>query len=353
MYYYEEYAQPYCAVVVIYWLVIGAQGGCMRIRKRVENKQRIWEDLRYMFRVAAHTDIGPRKQSNQDSCCALVAKTPFGDCALLSVCDGVGGLASGELASASVVNWLISWFEDVLPQQLALCNGDAGYLFDAVQESWETGLYNMNDALRRYGRDNDTQLGTTCTTILLFKGSYLIVHVGDSRVYRFSGGHMDILTIDQTWVAQEVARGNIPPEKARSHPKRNVILQSVGTQSELQPVFGRGGYEIGDAFMVCCDGFRNELFDDELIDAFGGLQTASERDIHDVIEATIKLVLNRGERDNITAVACSVQQGNDYNPTSEQVEVTATVRFDDPDDPKTTILPQVEHSDDLRAGGIA
>ena len=155
-----------------------------------------------MFRVAAHTDIGPRKKSNQDSCCALVAKTQYGDCALLSVCDGVGGLASGELASASVVNWLTSWFENTFPQQLVTYGYDAGYLFDAVQETWEKGLYKMNDALRGYGRDNDAQLGTTCTTILLFRGSYLIVHIGDSRVYRFSGGRMDILTIDQTWVAQ-------------------------------------------------------------------------------------------------------------------------------------------------------
>ena len=311
-----------------------------------------WERERFkVFRVAAQSDIGPRKKSNQDSCCGLVATSSWGEIALLTVCDGVGGLASGELASSSTVNWLITWFEAELPKLMAATNGDAGLLFDRVQRDWEAGLYAMNDALRGYGRDNDTQLGTTCTVILLFKGSYIIVHVGDSRVYRFSQGRMDILTIDQTWVAQEVARGNIPPEKARSHPKRNVILQSVGTQSELQPVFSRGGYEVGDAFMVCCDGFRNELFDDELVEAFGNLQTASEHVIHDVIGQLIELVLNRGERDNITAVACSVQPGEDYNPPTD--EIAATTRFDDPDDPKTTILPQVDHSSDLlgNAGG--
>ena len=307
-----------------------------------------------MFRVGAHTDIGPRKKSNQDSCCIEVAQTPYGETAMLAVCDGVGGLSSGELASASVVNWLTTWFETTYPAQINAYGADVGTLFDFVQETWETGLYKMNDALRGYGRDNDTQLGTTCTVILLYNGSYLIVHVGDSRVYRFSENRMDILTIDQTWVAQEVARGNIPPEKARSHPKRNVILQSVGTQSELQPVFSRGGYQVGDAFMVCCDGFRNELFDDELIDAFGRLQEASDMDIHNTIAGTIKLVLGRGERDNITAVALSVQQGDDYAAPQSVQEVEATTRFDDPEDPKTTILPQVEHSGDLeinRGGG--
>lgn len=278
-----------------------------------------------------------------------MAQSDYGETALLSVCDGVGGLASGELASASVVSWLTNWFETSYPDLLATCSNDLGVLFDRVQEQWEAGLYALNDALRSYGRDNDTQLGTTCTTILLIGGSYLIVHVGDSRVYRFTSGRMSILTIDQTWVAQEVARGNIPPEKARTHPKRNVILQSVGTQSELQPVFSRGGYEVGDAFMVCCDGFRNELFDDELIDAFGRLQEASELAIHDIIAQIIQLVLNRGERDNITAVACSVQPGSDYDPVYDG-EASETIRFYDPDDPKVTILPQVEHTSDLRVG---
>lgn len=304
-----------------------------------------------MFKVAAHTDIGPRKQSNQDSCCGLVAQTPIGETALLAICDGVGGLSSGELASASMVEWLDSWFAHDYPNLIADHASDIGTLLDCVQSDWEHGLFAMNDALRSYGRKNDTQLGTTCTAILLVRGSYLITHVGDSRVYRFSGGRMDILTIDQTWVAQEVARGNIPPERARSHPKRNIILQSVGTQSDLQPVFSRGAYELGDAFMVCCDGFRNELFDDELIDAFGKLQTASVHAIQDVIQQLIDLVLNRGERDNITAIACSVQEDEtETGIAPDEDGAETTMRFDDPDDPKVTILPQVNSTADLRSG---
>ena len=206
---------------------------------------------------------------------------------------------------------------------------DCDEFFDAVQAEWESGTFRMNDALRNYGREMEVQLGTTCTAILLFKKSYLIVHVGDSRVYKFSDGRMDILTIDQTWVAQEVARGNIPPEKARTHPKRNVILQSVGTQSELQPVFVRGAYQVGDTFMACCDGFRNELFDEELIEAFGYLQSADESAIHKSISKLIQLVLSRGERDNITAVAASVQAGIGYG-REDDGEGSATTPFDGP-----------------------
>ena len=71
-----------------------------------------------VFRVAAQTDIGPRKKSNQDSCLAEVAQTPYGDAALLAVCDGVGGLSAGEVASGTVIGWLSEWFENTFPRHL-------------------------------------------------------------------------------------------------------------------------------------------------------------------------------------------------------------------------------------------
>ena len=304
-----------------------------------------------MFRIAAYSDIGPRKQSNQDSCLAVVAQTPFGETAMLAVCDGVGGLSSGEVASGTVVGWLANWFETQYPRHLATCERSIDTLFAGVQEEWAQGLYGLNDRLRNYGRDNDTQLGTTCTAVLLVGGYYIIVHVGDTRVYRFSKGSANVLTIDQTWVAQEVARGNIPPEDARRHPKRNIILQSVGTQSELEPVFVRGSYDPGDSFMVCCDGFRNELYDEDLIDAFGNLQNATEAEMHAACERMVGVAIQRGERDNITVVVASNQQegvpaeqpaGNDEGTSvlgsMEDDATTSLPQIDDADE-ETTILP--------------
>ncbi|WP_165052655.1 MULTISPECIES: PP2C family serine/threonine-protein phosphatase [unclassified Adlercreutzia] len=268
-----------------------------------------------MFRVAAQTNIGPRKKSNQDSCCIEVIQTSSGEAALVAVCDGVGGLSQGEVASASVVTWLVNWFETMFVQTCERLASDPAGVLNIVQSQWSFGLDRMNTLVRDYGRDHDTQLGTTFTAILFYQGRYLIGHVGDTRVYRFAGGEMEILTKDQTWVAQEVARGNIPPEKARFHPKRNVILQSVGTQSELQPVFGSGTYEVGETYMVCCDGFRNELFDDELVESFGSLSHATEEQIQQSCDSLIKLVLERGERDNIT-VACLCCQDDETAETT-------------------------------------
>ena len=272
-----------------------------------------------MFRVGAFSDIGPRKQSNQDSCCVLVSRyalnnSPdvYTDTALLAVCDGVGGLDSGEVASASVINWLTSWFERDYPKLINGYHADKEALFNAVQAAWDANFMLLNNDLAVHGSNKGARMGTTCTAILLFDGSFLIGHIGDTRVYRFRDGEMEILTNDQTWVAQEVERGNIPPEKARFHPKRNIILQSVGTQPDLDPEFSRGNYQLGDAYMVCCDGYRNELFDDELIGAFGSLEQADDSAVEAACTSLGRLVLERGERDNVTAVAAVYHEGTEY-----------------------------------------
>ena len=266
-----------------------------------------------MYRVAGYSNIGLRKKTNQDSCLAEVATTPYGDIALACVCDGVGGLSSGELASCSVIRWLSEWFETRCSVLLKEYDGKSlDALFDTVQIEWDGGLARLNDGLRRYGRNNGGGLGTTFTAILLYQGHYIIGHVGDTRVYRLRSGQMELLTEDQTWVARELARGNITFAQARNHPKKNVILQSVGTQSELTPVYSRGLDEVGTTYMVCCDGYRNELFDDEINAAFSGLERASERDMYNVLEAMANLVMQRKELDNISAVIVAHQAGATY-----------------------------------------
>ena len=266
-----------------------------------------------MFQGTAYTDIGPRKKSNQDSACVEIIETPYGQAALITVCDGVGGLASGELASASLVNWLSNWFESQFMVGLAPCVGNHALFVDYVTRELNIGIDTMNAAIRQHGLETEARLGTTCSVAVLFDGYYAIAQIGDSRVYKVNPGQMSILTQDQTWVAQEVARGNITPETARFHPKRNVILQAVGSQLDIQPVFSSGIYKAGDTFMVCCDGFRNELFDDEIIEGFGNCAHQSESEMYETCERMVKMVLDRGEKDNITVAVLTCQDENDIS----------------------------------------
>ena len=278
-----------------------------------------------MYRAAGYSNVGLRKKTNQDSCIAEVAVTPYGDTALLAVCDGVGGLSSGELASYSVVRWLSDWFEARYPVLLESLHDNTETLLDRTQDEWERGFDSLNAELRKYGRISDTRLGTTCTAALFFNNRFLVGHIGDCRLYRFSeDSSMEILTDDQTWVAREVARGTITPEQARNHAKKNVILQSIGTQDYLQTVFSRGTAAEGDVYMVCCDGFRNELFDDELTEEFGALSNGTEQDIYNACARLADLVMSRNEHDNITAVAMCCAPGADYDLSPQHVSPDTT-----------------------------
>lgn len=302
-----------------------------------------------MYRVAAYSNIGLRKETNQDSCFAEVATTPYGDVALACVCDGVGGLASGELASCSMIYWLVNWFETRCPLLLEERNGDLEGLLDAVQIEWESGALQVNDALRSYGREHNASLGTTLTAILVFRGRYLIIHIGDTRVYRFAAGQMQQLTDDQTWVARELARGAITPAQARNHPRKNVILQSVGTQSDLQPVFLRGDDAEGTTYMICCDGYRNELFDDEIQATFAPLVNADEDTMARTLSEVADLVMGRRELDNISAVVLSHQPGAVYSEAATP-DVFADLReIDMSSDADLTFLEPAEHTTDLDA----
>ena len=80
------------------------------------------------FVVAADTDVGTVKTTNQDSVCVKIAETPYGQTALAMICDGMGGLEKGELASATVINEFGNWFVNELPSYIDNFNCLLGFL---------------------------------------------------------------------------------------------------------------------------------------------------------------------------------------------------------------------------------
>ena len=101
----------------------------------------------------------------------------------------------------------------------------------------------------------------------MIAGWYLIVHVGDSRVYGLTED-VQQLTKDQTYVQREIDAGRLTKEQARQHPRRNVLLQCVGVQEKITPEWKSGVYYPGMGFLVCSDGFCNQLLDGELEERF-------------------------------------------------------------------------------------
>ena len=210
------------------------------------------------FITEAHTDVGIKKKTNQDSVLILEADTEYGNIALAAICDGMGGLANGEVASASLVKAYAAWFQEEFPFLLSEGMGE-----DAIRQSLETVVKEKSRQIMEYGRRTGATMGTTLVLLLLAAGRYYILNVGDSRAYKI-GNRLVQLTKDQTYVQREMDMGRMTAEQALTDPQRNALLQCVGARDYLEPDFYSGTALAGENFMLCSDGFRHIITEEEL-----------------------------------------------------------------------------------------
>lgn len=251
--------------------------------------------MRYLS--AAHTDVGIVKRTNQDAFCIEVAKTKQGQVAMAVLCDGMGGLQKGEVASANVVLQFSKWFETVLPQMT-----ERPIDFQDVIAYWKKIIQERNETILSYGTRNKLSLGTTLTTVLLLNDRFLTVQVGDSRAYRLNNSGILQITKDQSLVAKEVEEGKLTAEQARHDSRRNVLLQCIGATKKVVPVFTTGEIKCNDVFLICSDGFVHELSDQEVRGVLTGEILTDETIMKKSLIDLVELNKERKERDNITAL---------------------------------------------------
>ncbi|MBQ8502741.1 MAG: serine/threonine-protein phosphatase [Clostridia bacterium] len=253
------------------------------------------------FLMALSTDVGIRKKINQDSLCLKAARTDKGNVLMAIVCDGMGGLSSGELASATVIRRFDKWFESELPTLI----GNKNFI-EQLPMIWDKIIQQLNLEIEAYGKRSNIQLGTTLTAMLVFDSQYLVAHVGDSRAYHIDGKKLMCITKDQTLVQREVDQGRLTAVAALTDPRRSVLLQCIGASKTVVPAMYTGKVKMGDVYLLCSDGFRHEIKENEIIDSFSSGSIDSEKKIYDNISHLISLNIKRKEQDNISAIVFKV-----------------------------------------------
>lgn len=249
-----------------------------------------------------YTDAGNVKSINQDSLSIKVVNSPYGRIIFAIVCDGMGGLDQGELASKEAVVSFDQWFQLSFARMV---------VNDAVTEEqiyleWKQQIEEVNSRLQLHTDQSGEMLGTTLTALLIFKGRYYVCHVGDSRIYEI-GQQLQLLTEDHTLVNQEVQMGLITKEQAKMDPRRSVLLQCVGASSVVVPQLFSGDIKEDTTFILCSDGFVHEVLEQELENRFRPGVIAGKEEITNACKETVQLVMNRGERDNITVIGITLK----------------------------------------------
>jgi serine/threonine protein phosphatase PrpC len=256
--------------------------------------------------VAGRSDVGRVRPSNEDN---------FGydqRLGIFVVCDGMGGHAAGEVASQIAVDTILAYFRERAPnvEDNALLDDapvGARLLAEAVKKA--------NDAILDYAEahKNTTGMGTTLVAARFFDGVCSIAHVGDSRIYLFREGQLLQLTEDHSLVMEQVRRGMLTLEEARSSSVQNIITRALGTEEGTLPDLGEFPAQDGDVVLLTTDGVLRHVADQEMSAIL--LQLPS---LEAACQTLIDAANEGGGEDNATCVLVRVRKGKTVEqPKSE------------------------------------
>lgn len=233
------------------------------------------------IRSDVYWDQGRRK-NNQDSLALLQVLTNRGRVLLAVVSDGIGGLQEGETASGYITERLIEIFYGELVPLVGRGKGRK-----ALTRSLLRCLYGIRQELNRYAVEREFALGATVSLVFLWKRNYLMLHLGDSRIYLCKDRKQRLLTTDHS-------------------DGRNGLTACLGSFPFKRPdirwgkIWGKGG------FLLCTDGFYRKL-DQEMLALLAPSQVGSDEQIEKRLQAIAGALLKKGERDNLSAVYVMVR----------------------------------------------
>lgn len=237
------------------------------------------------LRFAAGSDVGRRRQMNQDS----AATGPR----LLVVADGMGGHAHGEIASTVAIGAMLDaeagLGDDLSEVDLLAVLGAA--LEEAAGRL--TGLAQENPEL--------SGTGTTVVAFLVDGRRIGVAHIGDSRAYMLRGGELTRLTRDHTLVQALVDEGRISVEEAATHPRRSWLVRTLQDSSSPEPDLFFHEADEGDRYLMCSDGLTAVLDDNAIREVL-----AAESDRSAAVARLIDIANEGGGPDNITCIVADL-----------------------------------------------
>ena len=230
------------------------------------------------------TDTGRVRSHNEDS--VTIVKNASGE-HLMIVADGMGGHRAGEIASSMVVTQIGTRFSNL---------STIGSKMDAVK--WlKENVDEVNDSILKYGEEHTESmgLGTTVVMALLTKDFLIFVNIGDSSGYVLKNKVLHKITKEHTLVNFLVETGELTPEEAINHPKKNVLMKALGA-SEKQELDIFDVDPNVDAILLVTDGLTNMLTMDQVEKVLND----DELKYEDKLIKLIRKCNARGGTDNIS-----------------------------------------------------
>ncbi len=258
-----------------------------------------------VIKFAAKTDMGQVRENNEDKFEFYEPEAPEILAArgcLYAVADGIGGAQAGQIASETMLKKLIANYYDSAAPDLV------NALYDAI--------VNTNDYIYSLAQmiPERNGMGTTLTGVIFIEDRVVVAQVGDSRAYLIRDGAVRQVTLDHSWVEEQVRAGLMTRHAAEMSPFRNVITRSIGAMPNVEPEFFEEQARPGDVWVLCSDGLTGYVSDDEIC------QIAGRHAPSEAARQFLELANARGGRDNITAFVLAVRDICPFMPESSDAE---------------------------------
>ncbi len=253
---------------------------------------------------AGLTDVGMVRDHNEDSF-QIVERE-----GLYVVCDGMGGHASGEVASAIAVDEIVKFITETR-KTLGLPVSDADHLSpDEVAFAEAIRAANEQVYLRSLRDKACAGMGTTVVGLLESGDDLVVAHVGDSRAYRLRDGVFSQITEDHSLLNHLIQTQGLTEDEIEHFENKNVILRAVGLRDNVDVETQLIRKFPGDIYLLCSDGLSDMLDDQDM----GEILLASENDLEQACRNLIDAANEAGGHDNITVVLVRVMVEINPNP---------------------------------------
>ncbi|MBQ4349420.1 MAG: Stp1/IreP family PP2C-type Ser/Thr phosphatase [Clostridia bacterium] len=236
--------------------------------------------------IVGATDVGKVRSANEDGYDFGI----FDDgTAWAIVCDGMGGVRGGHIASSLVL--------EMVSEKIKKCYNKLmpSYSFENMFLSTITTA-NVIVHDRSFTDEELKGMGTTIAAVIIKDHIACIAHVGDSRVYKISEGTIKQITKDHSLAQEMLDRGQLTQEEFENYPKKNIITRALGVDEDIDIDFDFTALEDGESLVLCSDGLSGLISDEDI------LRIYNDNSINTVCEKYIEAANGNGGHDNITVV---------------------------------------------------
>jgi len=244
------------------------------------------------IRYAGNTHVGMKRTANEDSFGLLPEEN------LYIVADGMGGHASGEVASRMAVEIVSLFFKETAEDEEVTWpfKMDRQKKYEENRLVTSIKLANLRIYEEAVSNSNNKGMGTTVVAILFTKEGAYCGHVGDSRIYRLREDKFDQLTEDHSLLNDYIKMKDLTPEEIENFPHKNVIVRALGMKETVQVDVSFQKPAHKDIYLLCSDGLCGMITDEEMHE----ILNKCGDDLEEATNQLIQLANEHGGTDNIT-----------------------------------------------------